>query len=58
MEYSVFLDVLHKIEDSLNDKCELFNKILEASKYDVAIRLKFAETLRKAKAELHTDKLI
>ena len=58
MDYSTFLEVLYKIEESLHEKCELFNEISEASKTNRSLKLRFEETLRKADADLRVEKLM
>jgi len=46
MSYNVFLDVLFKIEEALNAKCEFYNEIAEGTKTNKALRLQFEETQR------------
>jgi hypothetical protein len=46
MSYKVFLDVLFKIEESLNEKCEFYNEVAEAAKVNKPLRLQFEETRR------------
>jgi hypothetical protein len=46
MSYNVFLDVLFKIEEALNAKCEFYNEIAETTKTNKALRLQFEETQR------------
>lgn len=46
MSYSVLLDVLCKIEEALNAKCEFYNEIAESAKTNKALRLQFEETQR------------
>lgn len=57
MEYSVLLDILTRVERSLHAKCELFNEIIEVSKYNKSLRDRFNETLRKAESDLKQSKL-
>jgi hypothetical protein len=46
MSYKVFLDVLFKIEEALNEKCEFYNEVAEATKVNKPLRLQFEETQR------------
>ena len=46
MSYHVFLDVLFKIEEALNAKCEFYNEVAESTKTNKALRLQFEETQR------------
>jgi len=46
MSYKVFLDVLFKIEEALNAKCEFYNEVAEATKVNKPLRLQFEETQR------------
>ena len=46
MSYKVFLDVLFKIEEALNAKCEFYNEVADATKVNKPLRLQFEETQR------------
>lgn len=58
MPYPTFLDVLFKIEESLNAKCELFDEVAALSKTDRTVRVQFEEIMRQAEADLKHRKYL